>query len=251
MPIEIEYYGNATGGETHTVTLNCGALKAVFCDHGARLLELWVPDRNGDLADVVLANGNIEALEAGNAYFGATCGRFANRIKGGRFTLDGQRYQVGLNNGPNHLHGGPIGFDKHVWRIAVDETNNAVRFSMVSPDGDQGHPAGREGAEYGLDRNWVVRGEPETMRHAATAVDEFSGRRLDVSTIAPGVHVYTAGGLSEADVGKGNAGYCRFAGYCFETQHFPDSPNQPHFPSARLDPGEVYDHRMKIEFSIG
>ena len=350
MPIEIEHYGNATGGETHTVTLNCGALKAVFCDYGARLLELWVPDRNGDLADVVLANGNIEALEAGNTYFGATCGRFANRIKGGRFTLDGQRYQVGLNNGPNHLHGGPVGFDKHVWRIEVDETNNAVRFSMVSPDGDQGYPgevtasveytlgpdslgiamtaettaptlvnlvnhaywnlaghntghvldqhvqiaadfytpadvelivtgeispvagtpydfrvlrrvgeaiqaldqtAGREGAEYGLDRNWVLRGEPETMRHAATAVDEFSGRRLDVSTTAPGVHFYTAGGLSEADVGKGNAEYCRFAGYCFETQHFPDSPNQPHFPSARLDPGEVYDHRMKIEFSIG
>ena len=124
MPIEIEYYGNATGGETHTVTLSCGALKAVFCDYGARLLELWVPDRNGDLADVVLANGNIEALEAGNTYFGATCGRFANRIKGGRFTLDGQRYQVGLNNGPNHLHGGPIGFDEHVWRIEVDETNN-------------------------------------------------------------------------------------------------------------------------------
>ena len=140
MPIEIEYYGNATGGETHTVTLNCGALKAVFCDYGARLLELCVPDRNGDLADVVLANGNIEAFQAGNAYFGATCGRFANRIKGGRFTLDGQRYQVGLNDGPNHLHGGPIGFDKRIWRIEVDETNNAVRFSMVSPDGDQGYP---------------------------------------------------------------------------------------------------------------
>ncbi|MXW76799.1 MAG: galactose mutarotase [Acidimicrobiaceae bacterium] len=358
MPVEIETYGNASSGETHTVTLTCGALKAVFCDFGARLLELWVPDRHGDLADVVLANGNIAALEASNAYFGATCGRFANRIKGGRFTLDGRRYQVGLNDGANHLHGGPDGFDKRVWRIDEtdndetnnDETRNTVRFSTVSPDGDQGYPgevttnveytlgpdsleiamtaettaptvvnlvnhaywnlaghdsgdvldqqvqieadfytpadadlivtgevravadspydfrvprrigdaigaldqtAGSESAGSGFDRNWVLRGEGETMRHAATAFDHVSGRRLDVSTTAPGVHFYTAGGLSDSEVGKGDVAYCRFAGYCFETQHFPDSPNQPLFPSARLDPGAVYDHRVKFEFSIG
>ena len=185
MPIEIEYYGNATGGETHTVTLNCGALKAVFCDFGARLLDVEL-----------IVTGEVSPV-AGTPYDFRVLRRVGEAIQ------------------------------------ALDQT------------------AGREGAEYGFDRNWVLRGEPETMRHAATAVDYSSGRRLDVSTTAPGVHFYTAGGLSEADVGKGNAEYCRFAGYCFETQHFPDSPNQPHFPSARLDPGEVYDHRMKIEFSIG
>ena len=342
MRIEVESYGSAAGGDTHTVKLTSGALKAVFCDYGARLLELWVPDRNGDPTDVVLANGDIAALGASQVYFGATCGRFANRIRGGRFTLDGRSCQLDLNEGANHLHGGPVGFDRHVWRIEVDETGDTVRFSTVSPDGDQGYPgevtavveytlgvgtlgvamtaetsaptvvnlvnhtywnlAGHssgdvldqhvqigadsytpadseliptgeicsvdhtpydlrvsrrigdaiselDDAERGFDCNWVLRGEPATMRHAATAVDHGSGRRLDVSTTAPGVHFYTGGGLSEADVGKGNVEYCRFAGFCFETQCFPDSPNQPHFPSARLDPGGVYDHRMHFEFS--
>ena len=342
MPIEVEPFGKATGGDTHTVTLRSGALKAVFCDYGARLMEFWVPDRNGTIADVVLANDNIAALEADNAYFGATCGRFANRIKGGRFTLDGQRYQVGLNDGPNHLHGGRVGFDKHIWRIEVEEANNAIRFSTVSPDGDQGYPgeitasvkytlnpgsleivmnakatmptvvnmvnhtywnlAGHDtgdvadqhvqinaahytpsdieliptgeishvsgtpydlrvmrrigdaiseldDADSGFDCNWVLSDEPLTMRHAATAVDHTSGRQLDVSTTEPGMHFYTAGNLTERNVGKGAVKYRRFAGYCFETQHFPDSPNQAHFPSARLNPGETYNHRLKLEFS--
>ena len=128
MSIEVGIYGDAAGGMTHTISLTNGAMKAVFTDYGARLIELWVPDRNGDLADVVLAAGNIATLQADKAYFGATCGRFANRIKGGQFTLDGKRYQVDLNNGPNQLHGGPVGFDKHIWRFEVDEANTSVRF---------------------------------------------------------------------------------------------------------------------------
>ena len=105
-------------------------------------------------------------------------------------------------------------------------------------------------ADGGFDCNWVLRGEPATMRRAAAVVDHRSGRRLDVSTTAPGMHFYTAGNLTGTDIGKGSVKYCRFAGCCFETQHFPDSPNQPHFPSARLNPGALYEHRMKIEFSI-
>ena len=117
-------------------------------------------------------------------------------------------------------------------------------------DVDNGDASTHSADGYGYDRNWVLRGERGTMRYATTAVDFSSGRRLDLSTTAPGVHFYTGGGLSDADVGKDNVRYCRFGGYCFETQNFPDSPNQPHFPSARLDPGEIYDHRMKLSFSI-
>ena len=140
MPIEVEPIGEVNGEDAHRVTLTSGAVTAVFCDYGARLLELWLPDRDGRLADVVLANGDIATLEADGTYFGATCGRFANRIKGGRFTLDGRRYQLDVNDGPNHLHGGPVGFNKHLWRIDVGQAGNTVRFSTVSPDGDQGYP---------------------------------------------------------------------------------------------------------------
>ncbi len=344
MSIEVEPIGEVNGEAAHRVTLRCGALKAVFCDYGARLLELWVPDRDGNVADVVLANGDLAAMEADSAYFGATCGRFANRIKDGRFTLDGKQYQVGLNDGPNHLHGGPVGFNKHLWRIDVERTDNAVRFSTVSPHGDQGYPgevtanveytlgpdslgivmtaettaptvvnlvnhaywnlashdsgdvvdqhvqinadsytpadseliptgeissvartpydlrvphrigdaiSELDDPERGFDFNWVLQGQPATMRRAAAAFDHSTGRRLEVSTTAPGMHFYTGGYLNGTDIGKGSAEYCQFAGYCFETQDFPDSPNQPHFPSTRLDPGAIYDHRMKIEFSVG
>jgi aldose 1-epimerase len=104
---------------------------------------LHVPDRHGRLEDVVLGFDNLQQYLQGHPYFGCTVGRFANRIAGGRFTLDGKSYQLAINNGPNHLHGGIKGFDKALWK-ATPQGGAAVHFSHTSPDGDEGYPGNLE-----------------------------------------------------------------------------------------------------------
>jgi aldose 1-epimerase len=86
------------------------------------------------------------------------------------------------------------------------------------------------------------------MKLCARVIDEDSGRGLELSTTEPGVQFYTGGYLSEKIIGKGGRRYCKYAGFTFETQKFPDSPNFGHFPSARIDPGQTYEHRMLIRF---
>ncbi|GIJ43800.1 aldose 1-epimerase [Virgisporangium aliadipatigenens] len=120
-------------------TLVNGALRAVLTNLGARLLELHVPDRDGALADIVLGRPDLETSASDETYMGSTAGRYANRIRGGRLSVDGRDYALTLNEGENHLHGGVHGFDKRLWRAEhVDE--HTVRFHLESPDGDQGYP---------------------------------------------------------------------------------------------------------------
>lgn len=108
--------------------------------YGARLAELHVPDRQGRAADVVLAFDRIDDYSANGSFFGATCGRYGNRIRRGAFALDGKAIRVTCNEPPNHLHGGFQGFDRKPWDLAVDATCNEVTFSLVSLDGDEGFP---------------------------------------------------------------------------------------------------------------
>lgn len=126
------------------VASNPTGMRAKWVSYGASLAELWCPDRNGELADVVLGFDDEAGYHtADNQHFGATAGRFANRTAGGRFTLDGREYQLACNNGPNHLHGGPQrGFGKIVWEGAPfeDERGSGVRFRYVSPDGEENYP---------------------------------------------------------------------------------------------------------------
>lgn len=122
------------------VELRSDTCRAVLTDLGARLLEMHVPDRNGDLADVVLGRPTIHDALCDPNYMGATAGRFANRIRHGRFTLDSRPYQVSVNEGSNHLHGGLRGFDRFAWSTRVDPERCAVEFSRISPAGEEGFP---------------------------------------------------------------------------------------------------------------
>ncbi len=349
MPATVEQYGHRDDEMIQRITLESTALRAVLIDDGARLLEFHAPDRDGRQSDLVLGFPNAAAHAAGKPYFGATCGRYANRIKRGTFSLDGQEISVATNEGPNHLHGGWIGFDRHRWSFEVDE--NAVVFTLTSPDGDQGFPGELEvTTEYvlgdttldirmtaittrptvvnlvnhsywnlgghdsgdvlghvlevdadfftpvddeliptgeilsvagtpfdfrdarevgssieqiqhagagrpapagfaGYDHNWVVRGQIGSMRPCASIHDPGSGRQMDLSTNEAGVQIYTGGYLDEVE-GKAGVVYGPFQGLTLETQRFPDSPNHGHFPSPILRPGELYDHRMRFEFSV-
>ncbi len=128
------------GRAVEAVTLANGrGMRVRVIAYGATLQSLSVPDRDGRVADVALGHAAVEGYLAGSEYFGATVGRVANRIAGGRFTLDGRTYQVPANDGPNSLHGGAAGFDRALWEV-IEAGGGAVRLRHVSPDGDQGFP---------------------------------------------------------------------------------------------------------------
>lgn len=331
--------GQIGGAEVHQATLSGPrGLRLSLLTWGARVAALWVPDRNGVLADVVLGHDSLADWEAHGRYVGATCGRYANRIAGGRFTLDGQEVQVDRNEGANHLHGGTEGFDRKIWRIE-SHSDRHVTFVTTSPDGEMGYP-GTVAArvtyritEVGLDVemdattdattvvnmvnhayfNLCGQGNGDVMGHSLqidadfylpvdaeqiptgevlsvagtafdfrrargigdklpgpgafdhnfclsgplgkdglkpclVATDPASGRSLRLSTSEPGVQLYTGVHFAGAP-GKAGKTYPRFAGFALETQRFPDSPNNPHFPSPRLAPGDTYFHRMRLDFT--
>jgi aldose 1-epimerase len=131
------------GREVHQYTLTNGAgLTALVIDYGATLTSLSVPDRNGKSADIVLGYDNLEGYINGTAYFGAIVGRYGNRIGKGKFQLDGQSYQLTINDGENHLHGGRIGFNKVLWdaKILGDGSAASLQLQYVSKDGEEGYP---------------------------------------------------------------------------------------------------------------
>jgi aldose 1-epimerase len=351
VTISRENFGAVGGHEVHRYTLtNRAGLTARFISYGATLTELQTPDRQGRMGDIVLGFDRLEGYLATDTYFGATCGRYGNRITKGRFALDGKTYQLSLNEPPNHLHGGIKGYDKVVWNGAVEGDGKTLTFTHRSPDGDEGYPGSLDirasfqltdanellidmtartdkptlanlvhhsyfnlgghgsgnvlkqelkvhsdfytpidselmttgeilsvkGTPYdftafkaigrdigrienfgggrvseaggGYDHNLVLAGVPGQMRLAVEARDPASGRAFDLETTEPGVQFYTGGYLSEAVIGKGNTKYCKYGGFTLETQKYPDSPNFPFFPQARLDPGQTYHHRMKFRF---
>ncbi|MBP2299674.1 aldose epimerase family protein [Azospirillum picis] len=342
MPIRSFLFDSLDGQPVEGFILSAGGLEATVIAHGARLTRLLVPDRDGRRADVVLGFDRLADYLASDAYFGATCGRYGNRIGGAAFTLDGVRHALSANEPPNQLHGGVEGFDRRLWRASVDEGADAVGFALVSPDGDQGYPgrlsagvryrlagdgvleitmtadtdrptvanlvhhsywnlAGQgegdlrdhrltvaggfvtpvgagliptgevrpvEGTPFdlrggprlgdalaavggiGFDHNWCLDGPAGDLRPVARLEHPPSGRRMELSTDQPGLQVYTGGYLSERVVGKGGRPYRPFAGIALESQRFPDSPNIGHFPSARLDPGQSYEHRLRLRFSV-
>jgi aldose 1-epimerase len=321
-------------------------LRAKWITRGATLAELHVPDARGKLADVVLGFDNEAGyLSPDNQSFGCTTGRVANRIAGGRFTLDGREYQLAINNGPNHLHGG---LERALQRVEwqgeefADSTGVGVRFHYVSPDGEEGypgtldvkttytltpqgavkieyrattdqpahlnltnhsyfnlsghgtpsvldhvlwigaerytpkdetniptgeivpvagtpldfrmaHPIGQRMGELtdyesvGYDHNFVLDGPLGMMRLAATLFDPASGRRMRVHTDQPGVQLYTSNYVW-GQTCKGGQVYRKHSAVCLETQHFPDTPNKPQFPSTVLRPGEVYRYTCAYEF---
>jgi aldose 1-epimerase len=329
--------GPIDGARHQQVTLEAGGLKVTLLTWGARLSELWVPDAKGIRSDIVLGHDTPTDWETHGTYLGATCGRYGNRIAGGRFTLDGKTFQLDRNEGATTLHGGTQGFDRKVWTIE-SHSDTHVTFALTSPDGDMGFPgtlhatttyridgqtltiemlattdaptvvnlvnhayfnlAGQgagdimdqhlqiEAAHYTpVDADLIPTGEIRSVANSAfdfrqarpigarlpgpsafdhnlclsapfgadglrpclTAIDPASGRRMQLSTNQPGVQLYT--GAHFDGPGKDGAHYPRFAGFAAETQHYPDSPNNPQFPSARLKPGETYRHVMRFDFT--
>ncbi len=138
--IEKKPFGTVADGTEawlYTVTAE-GGMGFSVTDYGATLVSVWVPDRNGCVQDVVLGYDDVSGYEKNSGHLGAVVGRSANRIAGGRYTLNGRVYQLAVNNGPNNLHSGPDYYDKRFWQ--VQELEQGVQFTLHSPDMDQGHP---------------------------------------------------------------------------------------------------------------
>ena len=317
---------------------------------GATIQSLSVPDRDGNSGDIVLGYATPAEYLAKPQYFGATVGRYANRIARGRFSLDGREYVLETNDGPNHLHGGTHGLDKVVWKLDAAETGSPARavFTYSSPDGAGGYPgqldvratyalgddntlsiayeaqtdkptivnitnhsyfnlAGEDGTAdvmdhrltieadrftpvdstliptgerrpvagtpfdfrksraiglrirdghdqqirfgRGYDHNFVINAADGSLRRAVVVEDPDSGRVMELWTTAPGVQFYSGNFLDATTVGKSGRVYRQGDALCLEPQVFPDSPNHPDFPSARLDPGQTYKNRMEYHFS--
>lgn len=341
-----EPFGVGDGQEVTRYTLVGGqGLVLRVLDLGATVQELWVPDGAGTPANVVLgARTAEEYATTPSQYFGATVGRFANRIAHGTFALDGVAHEVAVNDGPNALHGGPDGFHRRVWTV-TDRGPAGITLQLTSPDGDQGFPGavavtvsylvlGREvqiryraecdaatvvnltnhahfnlagegagsvedhvlhvdadrytpvGADLiptglladvadtpldfreptrigariradheqlrvarGYDHNYVL--NRSASRPSVTLSDPGSGRTLEVRTDQPGVQVYTGNFFDGSRVGPSGSAYRQGDGVALETQHFPDSPNQPTFPPTVLRPGEAFTSWTSWSFLPG
>ena len=134
-------WGEVGGSTCSTFTIcNASAATLVLSDFGATVVQMNMPSPSGILADIVLGFDTLQAYREHSPYFGATCGRFGNRLRRGRFVLDGKVYQVSCNEGPNSLHGGVNGYDGRLWSTEWAPDSNTVRFSLVSPHGDEGFP---------------------------------------------------------------------------------------------------------------
>ena len=136
--VQKEFFGNAFGKDVYKYTVENGGITLSVMELGATVTHLFVPDKNGKSVDVVLGYDTVQEYEENDGYLGATIGRVGNRIRKGKFILNGENYTLAVNNGPNHLHGGLKGFDKAVWK--ADEKENSIVFSHFSPDGDEGYP---------------------------------------------------------------------------------------------------------------
>lgn len=332
----------ATGEEVKLFTLrNSSGMEAKITNWGGYIVSLKVADKNGQFGDVVLGFDTLDGYLGKNPFFGCITGRYANRIGGAKFKIDGVEHHVTPNSGKNHIHGGKVGFDKKIW--AAKEITDGVELSYTSADGEEGFPgtlkctvtytltkdnglqidykaitdkptvlnltnhayfnlAGegsgdilsheltlptdqitatdddlittgeivsikgtpldfttphtigeRIGADFkplvqgiGYDHNYVLGGSG--MKLAATVKERTSGRVMTVSTTEPGVQLYTGNHLNGV-TGKGGHIYAKRHGFCLETQHYPDSPNKPNFPSVILRPGETFQSTTIYQFS--
>jgi len=346
LTISAKAFGKTAGGtavERYELA-NASGMEAVITTYGGILVSLKVPDRHGDLADVVLGFDTLDEYLASTRYFGVIAGRYANRIAKGQFTLDEVPYSLGRNRGENHLHGGFNGFDTIVWKAREIRRDSAsgVELSYLSRDGEEGYPGNLQATvayllneanelriEYrastdkttivnltnhayfnlagagdilgheltiqadhftpvdatlvptgevrsvretpfdftrprrigeqlkldddqlklagGFDHNFILRPDGE-WRSAVTLHEPRSGRTLEIITTQPGLQFYS-GNYIEGIQGKDGAVYARHAGCCLETQHFPDSPNHPSFPSTVLRPGEEYHQATILRFT--
>jgi len=349
MKIEKKPFGTTPEGEEVFLfeLTNANGVQVDITNYGGVVVRILVPDRDGCLDDVVLGYDTLAEYLKDTCHFGTLVGRYGNRIGKGKFTLDGVKYQLAKNNGPNHLHGGLKGFDKRVWQAEAFKKADAVgvKLTYLSKDGEEGYPGnltcvvhysltndnglridyeattdkatvlnltnhsyfnlagqgngdilGHEMTVYGdaivavddtliptgqirpvkgtpfdftkatkigarinqyddiqlkygkgYDHNYVLNSQDGSLALAAKVYEPTTGRVMEVWTTQPGVQFYAGNFLDGSVSGKGKVYKHRYA-FCLETQHFPDSPNQPHFPTTVLRPGEKYKQTTIYKF---
>jgi aldose 1-epimerase len=348
--VEEKPFGTWDGKPITLYTLtNANGVQVRAMNYGGIIVSIRVPDRKGEMADIVLGHDTAEGYMPNPPYIGAIVGRYANRIANGTFTLDGKTYTLPKNDGPNTLHGGTKRtFDRVLWDGEALRKNDkfGVAFTYLSKDGEEGFPgnlkvkvtytlndaneltidyeattdkatpinvsqhsyfnlAGEGNGDilnheatinadrftvvnanliptgelrpvkgtpfdftsprkigeriddkydqialgHGYDHNFVINRKGPGMVLAARVYDPASGRVLEVSTTQPGLQFYTGNFLDGTVTGKQGHVYKRRYAFCLETQHFPDSPNHPDFPSAILRPGETFREKTVFKFS--
>ena len=325
---------------------NNNGMEVCVTNFGARIVSVLVPDRDGIMRDVVLGFDNIKDYQNVKSDFGASIGRYANRINQGRITIDGETIQLPQNNYGHCLHGGPNGWQYKVYK-PVEVTRNSISFSLFSPDGDENFPGNVNAKvsytltddnairiEYiattdaktvinmtnhsyfnlsgnpsnpaidhilyinasnftpvdstfmttgeiavvegtpmdfttpkaigqdienpyqqlrngkGYDHNWVLDTKGNVNELAAKLSCPSTGIAVEVYTNEPGIQIYTGNFLKGNVVGKNGVAYPCRASVCLETQHFPDSPNKPQWPSVLLEPGQKYYSECIYKFVV-
>jgi aldose 1-epimerase len=327
---------------------NASGMTAAITSYGGRLVSLFVPDKDGKATDVVVGFGSVQDyIKSTEAYFGATIGRFGNRIAKGKFSLDGKEYTLFTNNGPNTLHGGKKGFGDVVWD-ATQKGDSTLELHYLSKDGEEGFPGNQdvtvtytitgnnefkceylattdkktivnltnhaffnlngegsgtinnhilqinaeqytpvdatlipfgkheavEGTPFdfrkptaigarvndsantqikhgaGYDHNFVLSDGSKAMKEAATITGDISGIVMTVITKEPGLQFYGGNFMKSKNTFKTGVTDDFRTAFCLETQHFPDSPNQPNFPSTVLEPGQTYQTSSLYRFSV-
>lgn len=330
----------------YTLT-NAAGMEVCVTNFGGRIVSIMVPDKNGNMTDVVLGFDSIADYINIPSDFGASIGRYANRINKGMIVLDGDSIQLPQNNYGHCLHGGPKGWQYQVYE--ADQLNDStMTLTMKSPDGDANFPGNvtaivtyaltadnaidinyeattdkktvinmtnhsyfnlsgnpdnpatdhilyvasdsitpvdstfmtngemmavagspfdfntprtiatditnfdNEQIKFGngFDHNWVLKTKGDINQVAAKLSSPVSGITLEVYTNEPGIQVYTGNFLDGTVTGKKNITYPQRASVCLETQHYPDSPNKPQWPSAILEPGQTYHSQCIFKFGI-
>jgi aldose 1-epimerase len=350
--IQRQPFGTTSDGravERFTLASPSGVTIAVL-SFGGVIQSIVAPDRAGALADVTLGYDTLPEYEKDKSYLGALVGRYANRIRAGRFSLDGRDYTLAQNAGGNHLHGGMRGFNKAVWFVEPFEESGDLGLVLehVSPAGDEGYPGtlrarvtyrltetgelaidflatadaatpvnltqhayfnlagsgsgdildhvlelnasrftpvdetliptgelrtvrgtpfdfstpetvgSRIGASDeqlrlagGYDHNFVLdRAAGAELSLAARLTDPVSERGVDIHTTEPGIQFYTGNFLDGTVMGKGGVPHRYRSGLALETQHFPNSPNEPAFPTTILRPGQEHRSRTVYHFVV-
>jgi len=343
-----KFEANVDGLQTHLYTLtNKNNMEVCITNFGGRIVSVNLPDKDSVLRDVVLSFDNIEDFQNNSSDFGASIGRYANRIAGAQFMLLDHTYLLNANDGDNCLHGGPKG-----WQYKVFEgkqiSDTQLQLTLDSPDGDMNFPGNvkvqvtftltednaidikynattdkptvinmtnhsyfnlsgdptKDNSDHilyvnadnytpvnakliplgniesvkgtpmdfttpkpigqdinktdfeqiklgnGFDHNWVLNTNGDITQLAAKATCPSTGISVEVYTNEPGIQVYAGNFLNGRVKGKHGIAYNRRTAVCLETQHFPDSPNQPQFPSVVLEPGQTYNSECIYKFTV-
>jgi aldose 1-epimerase len=347
MNISKSVFGDLPDGRSACLfTLrNDNGMEVKITNYGAIITAIHTPDKDGIFGNIVCGFEKLEdylseKYLSSYPYFGCIVGRVGNRIKNGHFILDGVEYQLAINNGPNHLHGGLTGFDKRLWQAELMEEEDKVGLllSYFSPDKEENYPGNLnvsclyslnndnelsidyfansdqatiinltnhtyfnltggkdkilqhelmisagllteavdliptgniipvEGTpfdfttfkpidrdiallENGYDNNYVFDNDEEDMVYAACLKENTSGRQVEVFTTQPGIQLYTGFWIPELEI-DGKKQFGSYSGVALETQHYPDSINQPSFPSVVLEPGEKYQQNTVFRFGL-